>query len=101
MPLAKSPKAYIMSYIRYGSLNCTPERQALVQNPYSFIKRAKEQNLDIKALILDALGQADNDMYVAAKKLGITRQSLQYHMEKHGIIVKRCSKILINGEKAS
>ena len=73
----------------------------MVQSPYTFTKRVKEQNEDIKELILNALSQADNDLNKAAHSLGIKRQSLQYHMEKNGISVKRCSKILINGERAS
>lgn len=73
----------------------------MVQHPYTFTKRVKEQNADIKSLILDALSQVDNDMNKAAHLLGIKRQSLQYHMEKHGITVKRCTQIEINGESAS
>jgi transcriptional regulator with GAF, ATPase, and Fis domain len=70
----------------------------MVQLPYTFTKRIKEQNADIKQLILDALNQSDNDLSEASRLLGIKRQSLQYHMEKNGITVKRCTKILIKGE---
>jgi transcriptional regulator of acetoin/glycerol metabolism len=40
-----------------------------------------------KAILLNALEQARNNVSQAARQLGITRMTMRYRMDKHGISV--------------
>jgi len=40
-----------------------------------------------KAILLSALEQARNNVSQAARQLGITRMTMRYRMDKHGISV--------------
>lgn len=58
--------------------------------PYALTKKAKEQNVDVKTLIKNALEQADNDVYKAADDLGVSRQGLLYQMKEKKLKLYPC-----------
>jgi len=60
------------------------ELPAISPNPISPPK-SNSLNHAEQALILDALGNCKGNVSKAARKLGITRMTLRYRMQKHSI----------------
>jgi transcriptional regulator with GAF, ATPase, and Fis domain len=62
----------------------------------------REQQTTIAKQVKEALENTDSKS-AAARLLGIDRATLDYHMERFGIVVeeKRCRKIVIENERVS
>lgn len=71
--------------------------ERLSQKPYSLHARAKENNTTVTALVTEALQQSGN-VSDAARLLEIDHSTLIYHMKRNRISLKRCHKVLIEGE---
>ena len=55
------------------------------QQPWTVPSTGIELEEVERSLILSALEQADNNKSKAARLLGLTRHTLRYRMEKHGL----------------
>ncbi|MFK4998525.1 helix-turn-helix domain-containing protein [Bacillus sp. N9] len=57
------------------------EQEITNKTPFKSLFAASQEHY-----IQTTLEQADWNISKAARKLGITRQSLQYHIKKHGLV---------------
>lgn len=58
--------------------------------PHTLTRLAKEQNIDVKTLIKNALNQRNGNVSHAADDLGVSRQGLQYQMVVNRLIRRAC-----------
>lgn len=63
--------------------------QMTVVNTHASVQGEAQVTLDDaeKAMLLNALEQSRNNVSKAARLLGITRMTMRYRMDKHGIAV--------------
>ncbi|WP_052948619.1 sigma 54-interacting transcriptional regulator [Mesobacillus campisalis] len=71
---------HLPAYIRRKILPDTKKLEDKKKNPFKSIFTTSQEHF-----IQKTLDQTDWNISQAAKKLGITRQSLQYHIKKHGL----------------
>jgi arginine utilization regulatory protein len=72
---------YIRTKIFIDQKNLSNERKEMAKKPFKSIFTNSQEHF-----IQKTLEQTDWNISQAARKLGITRQSLQYHIKKHGLV---------------